>query len=263
MNFDQYQNNGFYFPIKAIPKNKAINLCKELETIVTKNKIHKTIIYRNANYLVPSIYKITKSKNILNCISKLIGNNIYVLEAVIFAKEPKTNDFISWHQDLTYWGFDSDQVVTAWVSLTESNKDNGCMHFISGSHKDGIVAHKKTYKKNNMLSRGQVIKENIDESKSVIVKLNQGEMSLHNGKLFHSSGKNQSNIRRIGLAIRYISSDMKHESGYRIYSHHVSGEKNTDHFISTQPPKITFSTEDLKIVNLKNNILKKTYNKYI
>ena len=237
-----YMGYGVWSLVSKIISYKAINLCKELDIIVTKNKIHRTIIYRNPNYLVPAIYKITKSKNVLNYVSKLIGKNIYVLEAVIFAKEPKTDDFISWHQDLKYWGFDSDRVVTAWVSLTESNQDNGCMRFIS---------------------RGQVIKKNIDESKSVIVKLNQGEMSLHNGKLFHSSGKNKSNIRRIGLAIRYISSDMKHESGYRIYSHHVSGDKNADHFISTQPPKITFSTEDLKIVNLKNNILKKTYNKYI
>ena len=43
-----------------------------------------------------------------------------------------------------------------------------------------------------MLSRGQVIKDKIDESKSIIVKLNPGEMSLHHGKLFHSSERNKS-----------------------------------------------------------------------
>ena len=38
-----------------------------------------------------------------------------------------------------------------------------------------------------MLSREQVIKRNKDESKSIIVNLNTGEISLHYGKLYHSS----------------------------------------------------------------------------
>ena len=110
-----------------------------------------------------------------------------------------------------------------------------------------------------MLSRGQVIKGNIDESKSIIVNLNPGEMSLHHGKLYHSSERNKSNKKRIGLAIRYISSDMKHGSGFRIYTHHFSGEQNPDHFISTQPPQKICSRKDFKIVDLKNNTINKIY----
>ena len=109
----------------------------------------------------------------------------------------------------------------------------------------------------------QVIKDKIDESKSIIVKLNPGEMSLHHGKLFHSSERNKSKNKRVGLAIRYISSDMKHQSGHKFYSHHISGKKNTDNFISTPPPKKNISIVDLKIVDLKENIMKRIYNKNI
>jgi ectoine hydroxylase-related dioxygenase (phytanoyl-CoA dioxygenase family) len=39
--------------------------------------------------------------------------------------------------------------------------------------------------------------------------LNPGEMSLHHVKLVHGSEPNRSNDRRIGLAIRYIPTDVK------------------------------------------------------
>jgi len=263
MNFIDYENNGFYFPLKVISENESLNICNQLENLVNKSDIDINKIYSNPNYLIPDIYNITISKIIINCVETLIGENIYVLEAVLFVKEPYTDDFISWHQDLTYWGFDSDRVVTAWVSLNGSNQENGCMRFIIGSQNEGIVDHKETYEKNNMLSRGQVIKDKIDESKSIIVKLNPGEMSLHHGKLFHSSERNKSKNKRVGLAIRYISSDIKHQSGHKFYSHHISGKKNTDIFISTPPPKKNISIVDLKIVDLKENIMKRIYNKNI
>ena len=50
---------------------------------------------------------------------------------------------------------------------------------------------------------------------------------------------------------------MKHQSGSKFYSHHISGKKNTDNFISASPPKKNISIDDLKIVDLKENILKK------
>ena len=65
------------------------------------------------------------------------------------------------------------------------------------------------------------------------------------------------------MAIRYISSDMKHQSGSKFYSHHISGKTNADNFISTPPPKKNISIDDLKIVYLKENIIKKIYNKNI
>jgi len=263
MNFIDYENNGFCFPLKVISEKESLNICNQLENIVNKSDIDINKIYSSPNYLIPDIYNITISEIIINCVKTIIGENIYVLESVLFVKEPYTDDFISWHQDLTYWGFDSDRVVTAWVSLNGSNQENGCMRFIIGSQNEGIVDHKETYEKKNMLSRGQVIKDKIDESKSIIVKLNPGEMSLHHGKLFHSSERNKSKNKRVGLAIRYISSDIKHQSGHKFYSHHISGKKNTDIFISTPPPKKNISIVDLKIVDLKENIMKRIYNKNI
>ena len=49
----------------------------------------------------------------------------------------------------------------------------------------------------------------MDGDNTVDCILNPGEMSLHHVKLVHGSEPNRSNNRRIGLAIRYIPTDVK------------------------------------------------------
>ena len=88
--------------------------------------------------------------------------------AEFFIKEPNTPHIVTMHQDLTYWGLGgaTDNIVTAWVALTEVHKKSGCMQFVSGSHKNEILPHKDTFSENNLLSRGQEIHVKIkDEDK--------------------------------------------------------------------------------------------------
>src|SRR4029079_92812 len=56
---------------------------------------------------------------------------------------------------------------------------------------------------------GQEIAVKVDTEHTVDCILNPGEMSLHHVKLVHGSEPNRSNDRRIGLAIRYIPTDVR------------------------------------------------------
>lgn len=59
---------------------------------------------------------------------------------------------------------------------------------------------------------------------NVDVVLESGEASLHHGHLFHASGPNGTDRRRIGAAIRYITPSMQQQTGDRLLVAHVSGE---------------------------------------
>ena len=49
---------------------------------------------------------------------------------------------VGMHQDLTYWGMgETSGQVTAWLALSDSNKNSGCMDFVKGSHKKKILPH--------------------------------------------------------------------------------------------------------------------------
>jgi ectoine hydroxylase-related dioxygenase (phytanoyl-CoA dioxygenase family) len=58
-------------------------------------------------------------------------------------------------------------------------------------------------------ARGQEIAVKVENETTVDCILSPGEMSLHHVKLVHGSEPNRSDDRRIGLAIRYIPTDLK------------------------------------------------------
>jgi len=83
------------------------------------------------------------------------------------------------------------------------------MKFLPGSQTQDHLQHVDTFHKDKLLSRGQEIAVTVDDSSIVDCILNPGEMSLHHVKLVHGSEPNRSNECRIGLAIRYIPTDVK------------------------------------------------------
>ena len=74
------------------------------------------------------------------------------------------------------------------------------MKFVPGSHKEKLVRHVDTFNDNNLLSRGEEIAVDVDEENVVLVELMTRQASMYHGHLFHASGSNKKNDRRIGYA---------------------------------------------------------------
>ena len=62
------------------------------------------------------------------------------------------------------------------------------------------------------------------------MELKAGEISLHHGSLFHASGVNRTSTRRIGLALRFVTPEMKQVAGAVDYATLVRGEDRFGHF---------------------------------
>ena len=258
----KYTRDGYYSPIKVMPPSVALQNRKQFEAEENNggyDKKEKQLIYKSPNFILPFIDDITRLPTVLKWVQAILGPNLLVFETVFFIKEAHTPHFVSWHQDLTYWGLDKSIEVTAWIALSSANKENGCMQFVPGSHLNSIVGHYDTFAKINMLSRGQIIKEAVREEDAVDIVLEPGEMSLHHGRIFHSSQANHSSERRIGLAIRYISPEMKLVSAEKRYVHLVSGKDDFGHFNLSTPPSGILKEAD-KIIAIRNNEVRNRIN---
>jgi len=115
------------------------------------------------------------------------------------------------------------------VALTPSNASNGAMAYIPGSHTADQIPHRDTFAKNNLLTRGQEVAVDVDESKAVTIELEPGEISLHHVRLVHGSPANPSDDRRIGFAIRYIPTSVAQVAG-RDSASLVRGVDRYQHF---------------------------------
>ena len=251
----KFQKNGFVFPIQVIDLKNANQCRKKLEDV--EKKIGKLHYKSKVHTILTWVYKLAIDNNILDLVEKILGPNILLHNATFIIKEANTLSHVSWHQDLTYWGFSSDEQVSVWIALSPATKKSGCMQMIPKSHNWGKLKHVDTEDSNNVLSSGQTV-NNIDESKSIYCDLKCGEASFHHGWILHKSNKNLSNDRRIGLNMQFLSTDvkqLKHNFDSAICVRGVDKFKN---FSEDIPAKKNLDKEALKKFYKIIEIYKKT-----
>jgi ectoine hydroxylase-related dioxygenase (phytanoyl-CoA dioxygenase family) len=102
------------------------------------------------------------------------------------------------------------QALTVWYAVDGSDRENGCMRVIPGTHSAGIREHAKAEKGGNLLSINQEVPVTLEEeARAVDLILRPGEASVHDGAAIHGSLPNGSNRRRCGLTLRYVSPDVR------------------------------------------------------
>jgi ectoine hydroxylase-related dioxygenase (phytanoyl-CoA dioxygenase family) len=211
---DQYWKDGCIFPIRVMPEAEAAELRGRLEEFEREAGGPLKGDLRHKSHLLFSwLGDLVRKDRIVDAIEDLYGPNLLCWTTNFFIKEAHTPAFVSWHQDSTYWGLDKPDVVTAWIALTPSNKSNGAMDFIPGTHTSEQVPHRDTFAKDNLLTRGQEIAVEVDAKQAVTIELKPGEMSLHHVRLVHGSPPNPSGDRRIGFAIRYVPTTVAQVAG--------------------------------------------------
>lgn len=211
---DEYRENGFLSPIDLMSEDEATSILAQLENAERQYPEHINAENRNNPHLVLGFLDdLAFHPTILDCVEDLIGPDFSLWGSVLFIKDPGTQHFVSWHQDATYMGMTSNEFVTPWIALSPSNKETGCMSMIPGSHRDHIKPHDDTFADNNILTRGQVVRD-VDESTAVDLIMRPGQMSLHHGEVVHGSQPNLSKQRRVGYALQsYMPNSIEQHIG--------------------------------------------------
>ena len=208
----QYQREGVVFPFRILDTEKAIQLADHCSVLrsrmghwVASPQISKPHLVSRA------MADVIRNETLLDAVESIIGPDILCWTVTVFAKPPKSGGYVGWHQDRTYWGLSpEEQVVTAWLALTDAHCDNGCMSVLRGSHLQGNRDHEIVPNTENILLSGQEIAiERHEKDDLVHVELDPGEASIHHSKVVHGSNPNQSDRPRVGLSIQYISADVR------------------------------------------------------
>ena len=232
-----YRDRGYHFPVDVLSADEVAEFRRRLEDYEARSggPINGAMRHRS-HVLFTWINEMVRHPRILDAIEDLLGPNLLCWNTSFFIKEARDPGFVSWHQDATYWGLSSSEVATAWVAFSPANRVSGCMKFIAGTHRQQ-VQHADTFDQNNLLTRGQEIAVEVDEARAVHVELQPGQASLHHVLLFHGSEPNQSDDRRIGLAIRYIPTHVKQAVGARDWATLVRGKDSFGHFAPEHVPR--------------------------
>jgi len=256
---EHYKNKGYVSPVNALTYAEAKEIRDEIEKIEKNWPGALEGINRNYIHLIsPILNKVCLNKNILDAVESIIGKNILICGTTLFIKNPNEKGFVSFHQDAKYIGLQPHNWVTVWVAVTDTNEKNGCMRMLSGSHKEDLQHHEQKFDENNLLTRGQTIK-NVPIDKTDPVILESGQMSLHHPKIVHGSGLNYSNDRRIGFVIQsYIGTNVNQVLG-KMYVQKARGEDKYKYHEYSKTPLELMGKNEIISQNKANEELSKIF----
>ena len=212
-NVQTYADEGFLTQVDLFSESEIGHFRACFDELETREGREKCQIGLQARHLDEEfIWQMSTDSRVIDVMQELMGEDIMLLSTHFFCKypDPKAKKFVAWHQDVTYWGLDPAEAHTAWVAIDDSDTENGCMRVIPGSHKNGIVTHGESEEGENLLSVNQEIPDElIETSQAFDLELKAGQLSIHDGQLYHASNPNTSDRRRCGLTLRYIAPHVK------------------------------------------------------
>lgn len=197
---DQFRKDGFLGPIKMCSPEEMAPIRTELEALLQTPPPDHRQKRHNRHLDSRVMYDLSTHPEILSRMISLYGPDLLLWRTNFFIKNKGTNA-IPWHQDFNYWPLEPPIIISAWIAIDPSTKENGCVQIIPGSHRKVIPHVKATpdVQFEEMADAGYYNPEDLVE-----LEMQPGEFILFNERTLHHSEANQSEQRRIGLAIRVI-----------------------------------------------------------
>ena len=171
---------------------------------------------KNAKSIEDEISKLFRihSKGIFNDFihKKLLGD---ILEDIL---GPDVDCFLSqfifknpgawgqpWHQDSSYFPFDREPQVAAWLATSEATLENGCLVVLPGSHKESLHEHLPDEREGSNYGYTEI--KDHDFTNEIPMTLEKGDLLLFHSFLMHKSYDNESNSRRTAMVYHFAETD--------------------------------------------------------
>jgi phytanoyl-CoA hydroxylase len=122
-----------------------------------------------------------------------------------FSKPAGTGKPTPPHQDGFYFMLDPCEAVTLWLALDEVDQENGCVHYVRGSHRFGLRDHRRTQTLGFSQGIADFPSQN-DSENTIAVPAKPGDLLAHDAMTIHFAGSNHSTTRtRRALGFIYYS----------------------------------------------------------
>ena len=205
---DSYTQEGYLIfrePVFAPDKFTRLKTCFE-EILADLPEGFSPELMDVPHFTFPQLYEWLFADEVLALVQPFLGDDIALFSSHFISKPGGTGKRVPWHEDSAYWkGWLAPmEVVTVWLAIDPSTRENGCMMVIPRTHGYGFSDYEPVDPRKNVFDT-EIIRPQRDESRAVPIELQPNQASLHDGRLQHASHANTSPLRRCGYTMRYIS----------------------------------------------------------
>lgn len=226
-----FEENGYLAGVKMLDDQQIYRLKEDLSELTDVNhpghglfyEFHSnessdpsTILFHalGAWRITPGFHDVLWNPRFLVAASQLLGNKpVRFWHDQIFSKPPKQGGVVAWHQDYSYWTRTKPVAhLTCWCGLDDSTKENGCLQYIAGSQRWGLLP------KPVIAGALQGIKDFLnDEQKKQFehpqfAEVKAGEAIFHHSLTLHGSGENKSTQPRRAFVINAFADGVVSDS---------------------------------------------------
>jgi ectoine hydroxylase-related dioxygenase (phytanoyl-CoA dioxygenase family) len=144
--------------------------------------------------------------------SQLLGGPVRFWHDQLFCKPANHGGVVAWHQDFSYWTRTQPMAhLTCWIGLDDSDRDNGCLQYIPGSHRWKLLPI--TGLAGDMDAIQTVLSDEQRRAfRHVAVELKKGECSFHHPLMVHGSYENRTNRPRRATVINVFRDGVRSAS---------------------------------------------------
>lgn len=236
-----------FTPAEMADHNAALD---ELATLLEPGETPRDI--REWHETSRWLYDICVHPRILDYVEGILGPDFFMWGSNFFIKPPHTTETVGWHQDAYYWPQAPYNSVTVWLAFTDVDAGNGAMQIVPGSHKSGVLQHKRSTETDSVITL-ELEAGSFREDTAVSLQLKAGQVSLHDDRAVHGSPANHSDRPRAGLTIRYSGTNVKNDlsinPNFKAYL--VRGVDRYQHNPRGVVPTPRFGRPDFKPVSLE------------
>lgn len=129
---------------------------------------------------------------------ELLGPDVTLFQSMLLMKPPRVGTQKVWHQDNAYFRLEPNEIFGFWIALDEATIENGCMHLIPGSHKNGIGKH-------GGIANDYGLTTAPNRMDTVACSMNTGDALVFHGEIYHYTPANKTDLRRRALQYHYAS----------------------------------------------------------
>jgi ectoine hydroxylase-related dioxygenase (phytanoyl-CoA dioxygenase family) len=226
-----FNANGYLAGIKMLDEEQINFLRKELTEIADLNHPAHSLYYEfhsnessdpstilfhalGAWRIGQGFHDVLWNPRFMVAASQLLGNvPVRFWHDQLFWKPAKKGGVVAWHQDYSYWTRTKPVAhLTCWCGLDDATKENGCLQYIAGSHRWGLLP------KPVIAGELQGIKDFLNEEQKKqfehpqYAEVKAGEGIFHHSLTLHGSGENKSDKPRRAFVINVFADGVRSDS---------------------------------------------------
>ena len=216
-----YKENGYLAGITLLSEDQIRVLQEELRELVDPGHPGNELFYEfNSNEsadpaktlfhalgawrIMPGLHDLLWNPAFCVPASQLLDGPIRLWHDQLFYKPAHDGGVVIWHQDYSYWTRTQPMAhLSCWIGLDDSTRENGCLHYVPGSHRWNLLPRADFANDMNTIL-GVLSDAQQREFKPKAIELKRGECSFHHPLMVHGSFENRSDRPRRAAVINVV-----------------------------------------------------------